>query len=152
MKKMQNGFTLVELMIVSGILAVVIVGMLRLYIYTSVLAKMAENKSVAMGEVQTKLEQIRNATYNNIASTYGTSPGNKFDLSGLTGKGAIYVDSSNPDLLEVEIVACWRDKYGRIVGEDTNLNGILEVGEDLNSDGKITSIVQVKGMIARRYD
>jgi len=44
MKDKRAGFTLVELLIVVWILAIVIVGMIQLFIYTSVQAELAGNK------------------------------------------------------------------------------------------------------------
>ncbi len=148
----KKAFTLVELVIVAAILGISIVGMMKLYIYTTVLSKLSENKTLATGEVQSKLELMRNHDFNNILADYssGGTPGNTFQLTNLDGIGIIYINSANNDLYEVEIVACWRDKYGRIIGEDSDLDGILDMGEDKNGDGKINSIAQIMGMIARR--
>lgn len=151
-RKSEHGFTLVELMIVVGILSVVITGVVNLYIYTSVAAQLAGNKTLAVGEAQSKIEEIRNYTFDNITADFGVggTPGNTFNLSQLTGKGVIYIDSTNTELLVIEIVVSWKDKYNRIIGEDTNLNGVLDAGEDLNSNGKIDSIITVMSMITRR--
>ena len=152
MKKAQSGFTLAELLIVVWILAIVIVGMVQLFIYTAVQAKLAGNQTAAISEAQNKIEEIRTHTYANIVTDYGAggTPGNTFNLSLLTGKGIVTIDSSNAELLTMTIKACWRDKYNRIVGEDKNLNGQLDSGEDANGNGVIDSPVTLMSMITRR--
>ncbi len=73
-----------------------------------------------------------------------------FNLSQVTGQGAIYINTSNPDLLEVEVVISWQDKYGRIIGEDTDLDGTLDTGEDQDSNNRLSSPVTLTTLIAER--
>ncbi|MDD3375172.1 MAG: type II secretion system protein [Candidatus Omnitrophica bacterium] len=151
-KKKLQAFTIAELLIVVGILAVVIVGMINLFIYTSVAAALAGNKTVAVAAAQSKMEEIRNYDYDLIAVDYasGGVPGNTFLLNQPNGIGTIYIDSTNPDLLEIKIVVCWEDKYNRIIGEDINLNGNLEVDEDLNGNNELDSIVSLVMLFAKK--
>ncbi len=148
----NSGFTLVELMIVAGILAVVFTGMLNLFIFTSVQAEMAGNKTLAISAAQDKLEEIRDHDYDDIVIDYagGGTPGNTFNTVGLTGKGAVYVNSSNTELLVIKVVVSWRNKYNRLIGEDADLDGVLDVGEDLDSNGELSSPITLISMITRR--
>ncbi|MDP2653791.1 MAG: prepilin-type N-terminal cleavage/methylation domain-containing protein [Candidatus Omnitrophota bacterium] len=150
-KRKGGGFTLVELMVTVGIVVTVIVILLQLFVYNSLLAGLAGNMSYAMSEAQAKMEEIRNSDYSQITTSYasGGTPGNTFDLSLATGKGIIYIDSSTADLLQVDVVVCWRGKDGRVIGEDKNLNGTLDTGEDADGDGKIGSSATLSTMIAR---
>lgn len=150
--KSNNGFTLAELVVVVGILSVVITGLLQLFIYTSVQAEISGNSTLAISEAQDKMEEIRNHNYDTIVADYASSgtPGNTFDLSLLTGKGVVYIDSSNAELLVVEVVVCWKNKYNRILGEDLDLDGVLDAGEDTNGDLEISSPVKLISMITRR--
>jgi len=66
------------------------------------------------------------------------------------GKGVVYVNNSNPDLLEVEVDVSWRNRDGRVIGEDTNLNGQIESGEDLVNIGKLDSPVKIITYLAER--
>ena len=143
---------MIELMVAIFILAVVIVGLLQLFIQTSVLAEMSRNKTFAISAAQSKIEEIRNHTYSSIATDYafGGTPGNTFTPTGLTGKGVIYIDSSNAALLQVDVVVCWRSKYNRIVGEDLDLDGVLDPGEDTDGDNRIDSPAVVSSLIAQR--
>lgn len=150
--KNKNGFTLVEVMVVVGILAVVVVGMLQLFVAISVQSGMAGNKTLAVSEAQTKLEEIHKHNFNSITVDYamGGTPGNTFVPSMLKGSGAIEITAINSELIEIGVKVCWEDKYNRIVGEDTNLNGVLDVGEDKDADGILDCPVTLKSKITRR--
>ncbi len=58
MNKKEAAFSLVELLIVVWILAFVMTAMIQLFIYTSVEAEMAGNKTLAVSEAQNKIEEI----------------------------------------------------------------------------------------------
>src|SRR3990167_4005487 len=134
--KNPGGFTLIELVFVAGILAVVLTGMIQLFIHTSVTAELSGNKTLAVAEAHNKLEEMRNHSFDLIATDYasGGTPGDTFNLTNLTGKGKIYIDNSNPSLLTLKVVIAWQNKYNRIVGEDLDLDGTLDGGEDTDSD------------------
>jgi len=148
----ERGFSLVELVVVTGILSVTITSMLQMYIYTSTQSELSGNLTSAVSEAQTKIEEIRTVTYDSIATNYasGGTPGNIFDTTLITGKGVVTIDSSNAELLEIEVVVCWRDKYNRIIGEDTDLDGVLDPGEDANNNGVIDSPVELVTYFTRR--
>jgi hypothetical protein len=110
------------------------------------------NMGYALSEAQSKIEEIRNTEYDLITTNFasGGTPGNTFDLSPGQGKGVIYIDSSVANLLEVSVVVCWRNKDGRVIGEDKDLDGALDAGEDLDGDSRIDSTVNLTLKIARR--
>ena len=147
----NTGISLTEVLICAGILIVVLTGMFRLFIYSTELNDMSRNVTVAMSEVQGKMEEIRNYDFNLITTDYvsGGTPGDTFNLSQVTGVGVITIDASNTKLLKIRIVACWRNQNGRVIGEDKNLNGVLDTGEDLNGNGQIDSTVAIESYVAR---
>ena len=151
-KKITAGFSLAELLITVGILVTVIVILLQLFVYNSVLAELSGNMGNVLSDAQTKLEEIRNSDYSLITTNYasGGTPGNTFNISQGQGKGVIYIDSSNASLLQVTVVICWKNKDGRVIGEDTDLDGILDAGEDLNGNSKIDSKATFILKIAKR--
>ena len=53
-----------------------------------------------------------------------------------------------PNLLNLHVAACWRSS-GRVIGEDKNLNGRLDAGEDANGSGWMDSPVMISTLIAR---
>lgn len=148
----QKGFTLVEVLVSAAMLVIVVLGVSQLFVYCSLLTDTSGNLTIAMSEAQSKMDEIRNSTYSTIATNYasGGSSGNTFDLTQTTGKGAIYIDSSNTSLLQVKITVSWRDRNRRIVGEDLDLDGALDGGEDTNSSGQLDSPATIICLIAQR--
>jgi prepilin-type N-terminal cleavage/methylation domain-containing protein len=108
-------FTLPEVLIAVMILAIALVGMMRLFIYCSALAKTSKGITLALAEAQNKLEEVRNHPYALISADYasGGTPGDTFTLSQVSGTGAIAIDNSNPLLLDIDIVVTWQDDNGR---------------------------------------
>ncbi|MBF0478668.1 MAG: prepilin-type N-terminal cleavage/methylation domain-containing protein [Candidatus Omnitrophica bacterium] len=150
-KKINNsGMSLVELMVACGILAVFFLGVIIVFIKCIQMTELARNSSLAMSLAKTRMEQIRlhnNIPFNQVLLTYD---GIIFPTPGLNGKGVSYVDAdiTNPKLLTVTVEVSWREKSGLIVGEDKNLDGQFEVGEDtlvvntrLDSPAEITGII-----------
>lgn len=147
-----HGFTLVEMLVSAGILTLMMVSVLRTFFYYSDLVDMSQALTLATAQAQSKLDEIRNSSYSLITTDYalGGTPGNTFNLSQMTGQGVIFIDASNTNLLQVETTVSFRLKNGRVVGEDTNLNGVLNVGEDFNGNGKLDSVVNLITLMARR--
>lgn len=113
----RQGFTLVEVLIAVGILAVVIVGLLQLFVYCSNLAEAAGNTTLAINEAQNKMEEIRNHDFSTITIDYasGGTPGNTFTLTSLNGTGTITTSQfdGSSELLQIQIDASWQNKNGR---------------------------------------
>ncbi len=148
----QSGYSIAEILITAGILVIVIAGLIQLFIYTSDLSAMSKDMSAAITEAQAKMEEIRSSTYANITTDYasGGTPGNTFTPTLTTGKGIIYLDSTNTDLLQIEIMVSFQTRKGRIVGEDTDLDGVLDAGEDTNANSKLDSPVKIMSLLAER--
>ena len=148
----NKGFSLPEFMVAVGILAFVIVGLFRIFIYCAVLSNLSRNMTIALSEAETKLEEMRNHPFNSIVTDYssGGTPGNTFSTTQLDGMGVIYIDSSNPELLVVEIMVSWKNDNNRIVGEDIDLDGEIDSGEDIDNDSKLDSLVTIASMISKR--
>ena len=119
--KLRRGFTLVDVLIGGIILGIGLCAMVGLFSHCSVLADTARELTIVMSAAQSKLEEIQSQDYNLIPGLYAQdgSIGNSFSLSQITGRGCIYIDESNPDLLEIEVVISWRrGRVGDITGED----------------------------------
>ena len=148
----QKGFTLVEVLVATGLLVIVLAGLVGLFVYCSMLSELSGDMTTVMSELQGKWEEIRNHDYDLIVTDYssGGTPGNTFDLTQVNAKGVIYIDATNPDILVVKIVASWQTRSDRIMGEDQNLNGVLDAGEDQNGNGEIDSSTSIESMITKR--
>ena len=138
--KSKNGFSLVELLISAGIFLLAFVGILMSYLTCLELAQLSKNTSTAVHAVKARLETIQNTAFDQIKATYNNVT---FTTTGLTGIGVSYVDDTNPRLLLVTIPFCWKQPSGRIIGEDTNLNGQVNAGEDKNANNLLDSPVQI---------
>jgi prepilin-type N-terminal cleavage/methylation domain-containing protein len=147
--KKQQGFTLIELLVVVGILAIVILGLIQTFLLGSVLADLSQRKTLAVGEAQDKLEEITNYDYSLVTADYasGGTPGNTFALTHQTGRGVISLDTSMAGVIRVDVVICFRYRDGRIFGEDLDLDGVLDAGEDANGNGIIDSDVKLSTYI-----
>ena len=141
----KSGLTLVELLITATIIAFVLAGLLRLFFYCHYLGRISGDTSLGIAEAQAKLEEMRNHQFENIATDYASAgtPGDTFDLVLIPGKGVIELTSINPDLLQVRIALSLETYQGRIVGEDKNLNGIRDPGENdlFTSPVMLTTII-----------
>ena len=87
-----------------------------------------------------RLEQIKDTDFALIPATYNNVT---FTTAGLDGMGVSYIDSTNPNLYVVRVAFCWQEKNGRIFGDDLDLDGVLDGGEDKNGNGFIDSPVQI---------
>ena len=147
--KNYKSFTLVELLLAVIILGFTLTGLLKVFIQCSVLSELARNKTVVMSEIQGKMEEIRNSDYSLIVTDYDEVP---FYSSQLNATCVSLVDDTNAELLEIKIVASWKNKYGRVIGEDQNLDGDDESGaEDVDGDGEVSSIATLISKIAQRW-
>ena len=152
LKKNLKAFSLLEVVVTVGILSIVIAGLLQLFIYGQISAEESEDLTRAMIEAQGKMEEIRDHSFAQIAADYisGGTPGDTFALNGVTGSGLIYLDASNADLIQVDIVISFQTAKNRIIGEDVNFNGDLDMGEDFNGNGRIDSTANLSSLVARR--
>ena len=148
--KNTSGLTLLEVMIATAILVIAISGLLATFTGLFSLNENARNLSLAIISAQDKMEEIRESNFNNIYNTYNNA---SFDVAGFDpgeAKGSISIDNSDPDLLEVYASVSWRERSNRIIGEDVNLNGSLDAGEDLNTDNRLNSPAEIASLMGNR--
>lgn len=142
-----TGFTLVEIVLAVAILGSVLCGILGIYASCFVLAATSKNVNISTNAVLSLIEEIRSSPFNRIVTDYN---GLNFLVNGIpASRGVIYVNSTNPQFLEVTIAVCWR-QGNRIIGEDRNLNGLLDAGEDINGNAMIDSSVEFITRIVNR--
>lgn len=150
MKLWDKGFTLIEVMIATAILVTVLCGILATYIACFELISTSKNLTLAINSAQRKIEEIRNYSFSGISTDYNWTTFTVDEITLENSRGIVYVDNSNPDLLEITISVCWRQRGNRIIGEDLDLDGILDAGEDSNANGIIDSPVQLVTLITQR--
>ncbi len=146
-KRLSRGFTLMEVMLGVGILAFALCAILLTYISCSLLVATSKNMNTATNAALGLIEQIRSATFTNIMDDYN---GINFVINGMSAnRGVVSVSDDNPELLEATVSVCWL-QGDKIIGEDLDLDGVLDTGEDINANGVIDSPVELTTRIANR--
>ncbi len=147
LQRNQKGFTLVEVLLSTGILTFALCSVLMVYISCSALMATSKNINIATNAALGLMEEIRGSAFPRIVDDYH---GLLFVLNDIpTSRGIVYVDDTNSELLVVTISVCWL-QGSRVIGEDTNLDGALTPEEDVNNNNIIDSPVQLVTRIANR--
>ncbi len=136
----NKGFSLSELMIATLIFTLAFAGTIIVFFRCIELSELARNSSAAVNASRSLLASIENTPFANISATYNNTT---FTAAGVNGRGVTYVTGLDADLLRVTTVFCWQEKNGRVMGEDTNINGALNAGEDANTNGVLDSPVEM---------
>jgi len=143
----KEGFALPEMLLAALITSFALCGILLTYIACMDMVKSSKNVSIATGAAQGLIEEMRSTPFLQIVTAYDRLG---FTVNGIpSSRGIVYVDDSNPELLLVTVSVCWR-QGNRVIGEDKNLNGILDAGEDINGNGMIDSTVELATQVANR--
>lgn len=148
----EKGFTLIEVLASLLILVVAITSTFQVINHLLYLKETNDITVPSLNAAQGMLDEIRNVPFDSIISEYS---GQTFTVEELTNKGishrgVVLVNSLEDDfLLRVKVVICWMQK-NRIMGEDKNLNGILDSGEDKDGNGEIDSPCSLETSIVSR--
>ncbi len=133
----------------TAILAFTLVGILSTYVTCLVLITTSQNINAATNAAQGIIEEIRSTPFPQLVANYN---GMTFIVNDIpSSRGVVYVDdTTNAEFLDVTVSVCWR-QGNRVIGEDTNLNGSLDAGEDtIITNGIIDSTVQLKTQVANK--
>lgn len=150
MKMRNKGFTLLELMVTAAVLVIAITGLLALFTGLSSLNENSKNISLAMTACQDKMEEIRDSDFSTLYTIYNGANFNPAGFPAADAKGNVSIINTNPDLLEICISVSWRERSNRIIGEDVNLNGSFDAGEDSNGDNRLSSPAEIVTLIGER--
>lgn len=139
-------------MVATGVLVVAISGLMASFAHLASLNENSRKLTLAITASLDKMEEIRNSDFSNLYAAYNASnfEPNGFDAAGIDAEGAISIDNSDPALLEVCVSVSWRERSNRIIGEDLNLNGAFDAGEDSNGDNRLSSPAEIVTLIGQR--
>lgn len=143
----RQGYTLVEILVAAFILVIAVTAILVSYIRCLELNEVSRNSSVGIRAARSKMEEIKSTAFSQIKAGYH---GASFNVAGLNGKGVSYVIDTDPTILEIWVSVSWQQKSGRVYGEDNNLNGQINAGEDANANGRLDSPVQIVDYLYNR--
>lgn len=166
----KNGFTIAEVLLAVAILAFALCGILATYLASFNLASISKNTNIAASAAQSVIEQIRATPFTTLADRIQPQirlNGNFYNLANLgnnrwslafsvnnmpANMGVAYIDIDNavtPKILKATVSVCWL-QGNRVLGEDVNLSGSLNAGEDANANGIIDSPMELTTQIANR--
>lgn len=128
-----------ELLVATIVFSLAFIGLLLSFVKSMELHEASRNTSYALSAVRSRIEVIKNTAFDQIVSTYDEAT---FTDANLNGIGVSYIDNSDPDLLEVTVSFAWIQKNGRVVGEDQDLDGVLDAGEDTDLNNVLSSPAQ----------
>lgn len=145
--KFLTGFTLFEVALAMALFALAASGSLSLFISCSRLTDSA-------GHVTRMIDRAREELENRVQRTDFESLDDYFILANNPDNLSLvcYVQdhSTLTNLKQVRVVVTYREASNRIIGEDTNLNGMLDAGEDTNEDDRLTSPCEIVTFVTRK--
>jgi prepilin-type N-terminal cleavage/methylation domain-containing protein len=156
--KNRKGMTLVEVLVAASIFAFCVSGLLLTYMNLLIMTDVSRDTTIANNVLQARLEEARTVNFANLSSWCGSTTGfsvvtNDYGSPTQLGVGNITCeDVADPftgttylDMMKVRVVISFKSR-NRVIGEDANLNGQLDSGEDdshyPNGAGQLDSPVE----------
>ena len=144
----NKGFSLIEVLFAAGILAFVLCGLLVMYVNLFLFGDISRQTTLAVNAAQAKLEELKNTNFDSIIS--GTFTVNGFAAADAMGVVEVANAAPYSDLKIVRVVISFRQQGQRIVGEDRNLNGVWDAGEDtMINNSRLDSPIEVVTLISK---
>lgn len=148
------GFSLAEMAVALVVIAILAVGVSSAFVYGLQVVGAAEDRVPAYNAAVRRMEELRSAAYGGF-DTLALQNGVTFQVAIANsplaeGMGSTRVVMLSPDLAEVTVTVAWRDRRRQLHGEDGNLNGQLDAGEDANANAVLDSPIQLTTRMTRR--
>mgnify|MGYP001581143603 CR=1 FL=1 len=113
----RAGFTLLEVLIASIVLAIALMGLLSAILYIHTLNQGSRENELALRGASEKMEEVMSQDLDTVVADYDLFA---FDVEGLSEQqndpdarvGLVDIDDTNPDLLQVHIEVLWRGRTG----------------------------------------
>ena len=154
-----KGFTLLEVAVTLVIALAMTLTVLQVVVMARELTSASQVGQLAWLGAQRKMETLIDLAFAQydalLAADNAGDPNHLFTIDGLPGvtQGVVQVfpeAGSDPTIADVYVTVCFRGGQGRVLGEDQNLNGVLEGAEDLDGDAVMDSPVQLVTRLTRR--
>jgi len=117
------------------------------YIKCQELNEFSRNIMLVNNAMQGQLETLIGQVNFDDLDSFDNRAVNLRDLDTGLPEGYIYFDIYHVDSYEnmryIRLIACWRQKNGRVIGGDRNLNGLIEehLGENRESPAEIITLI-----------
>ncbi len=163
----RGGFTLVEAAVSMFVIGLVGVGVSSTLAYTLQSVNDSTERALAMEAAIQEMETVRSVVFTNFTAYFpggvaGTTLRSGFLINSMPdqiqggapirramGLTEFVTRTSTPDSILVRVTVCYRS-VNRIYGEDQNLDGNLDAGEDANANGIMDSPVQLTSVFVRK--
>ena len=161
-RKPPRGVTLIETLITASLLLVAMTAAASAANQHLRLISLNRERTIAMEAAQALLESELSRGFGGVVAAY--SLGSKTPLLRGTNtvlqelpfeavSGQLFIQDADgrPNgtyVIALRVVVCWRLK-GSVLGEDLNLNGVLDAGEDVNGNGLLDCPAVVESRLAR---
>lgn len=114
LNKLEQGMTLVEVLVSVFILAVVLVGTVALFAKCSVFAAELKEHSIVNNALNERMEELRNMSYSSITSLSSSFSAIGFsELDNATGSLTLDNSFSNTKIQKVTLTVSWTSPQGR---------------------------------------
>lgn len=142
--------TLIEVVTAAGIVAFALCGLMLTFMNFSAFNSLSEYYVRAGNAMQSRLEEISALPFANLSGLNNTN----FTVAGFPSgdaTGVIQVSSVGnfTDLRKVRLVVSFRTRHTlstngtRVIGEDANLDGILNASEEAHAQGKLEMVTMI---------
>ena len=163
----STGLTLIELLISTFITLLALAAILGSYMSNIQLTNVASNRVAYQIAVNDYIELLRRPSFfetllgcavtsgRHLAGDVANEPAFTLPPGAPAGSGELLVQYENKtagsiNYVQVTLVPIWREGQNRVIGEDLNLDGTPDAGEDTNSSGVLDSPYQITVIIAKR--
>lgn len=147
----KRAFSLIEILIAAALLTAAFAGILSFTSYYLRNLESSRNYSIALAAAKEQLERIKSLTHPTdeaLKITFANLPAmynnRAFDVYAENStaplpnfKGVSYVTTKLTTPLTVytvKVVVCWKETGNVTIGEDKNINGALDSGEDASPE------------------
>ena len=153
------GFTLVEVLVSAFIMSITLAAILGGFLGNMHLTNVATSKVAMQTQLDRFVEGLRQQPFATLTGRVRSQHRSSDDDAGFvlpTGyQGELLVEYKlvtygSVNAVEVTMDPIWREGQNRMIGEDANLNGVLNAGEDRNGNGRLDSPSQITIRIAQR--
>ncbi len=145
--KCKQGFTLPELLIATTVVLLTSLGILFTYVQCLELNRINHETSLVLQAARNLMEEIRSVSPSMVHDTYNEKT---FLLEEPQGIILAAVNDQDPQLLLVTVKCFWKQAKGRMIGEDNDFNGMLDLGEDLNKNDVLDSPITLVTYVYNR--
>lgn len=135
------------MLIATTVVLLASVGILFTYVQCLELNRINHDTSLVLQAVRNFMEEIRSVSPSMVHDTYNEKI---FLMEKPKGIVLVTVNDQDPQLLLVTAKCFWKQAKGRMIGEDINFNGMLDLGEDLNKNDVLDSPVTLVTYVHNR--